>query len=79
MNAASGEIRSFCRKISAPTTPVQPAASTYTISLVRNVSTPRLPDAGSESRIDASANPCRERSRKNTTAMAAIAIASAVK
>ncbi len=33
--AASGEILSFCRKISAPIKPVIPAVITYTMNLVR--------------------------------------------
>ncbi len=57
LNAVSGEMRNFCRKIKAPIIAVPSAVKIYTTSLVRVTSTPLDRAASSLSRIAVSASP----------------------
>jgi hypothetical protein len=57
LNAVSGEMRSFCRKINAPIIPVPAAVRMYTTSFVRVTSTPLDRAASSLSRIAVRASP----------------------
>lgn len=79
LKAASGEMRSLARKMRAPVSPVTKAAATYTMYLVRMLSTPTLCAAGSESRTAVRAGPGRERASPYARARDPTARASAIR
>lgn len=78
LKAASGEIRRFPTKYSAPARPAPKAATTYTASFMRCTAMPCDSAAISLSRIASRARPRLLRRNRYTSAIAATTQASAI-